>query len=92
VKIIMGEPVAVLTQEGLVRAEQLKFIVERVESLESQKKGLMEDIRETYKQAKEENMDVKTIKRIVKLRGMDEKTIQEEEILLEAYKSALGMG
>ena len=88
----MGEPVAVLTQEGLVRAEQLKLIVERVEALESQKKGLMEDIRETYKQAKEENMDTKTIKRIVKLRGMDEKTIQEEEILLEAYMTALGMG
>ena len=88
----MGEPVAVLTQEGLVKAEQLKLIVERVEALESQKKGLMEDIRETYKQAKEENMDVKTIKKIVKLRGTDEKTIQEEEILLDAYKIALGMG
>lgn len=88
----MGEPATVLTQEGLVKAEQLKLIVERVESLESQKKGLVEDIRETYKQAKEENMDVKTIKRIVKLRGMDEKTIQEEEILLDAYKIALGMG
>lgn len=88
----MGEPVAIITQEGLVKAEKLKLIVERVEALESQKKGLTEDIREVYKQAKEENMDTKTIRKIVKLRGMDEKTIQEEEILLEAYKTALGMG
>lgn len=88
----MSLPATILTEDGLVRAEKLKLTVERIEALEAHKKSITEDIREVYKQAKEESMDTKTIRKIIKLRSMDERDIQEEEILLEAYKKALGMG
>lgn len=74
-----------------VSAETLRNIIERIERLEADKKGIQEDISEVKKEAKGEGFDIKTINAILKLRKKDSRTIEEEELLLLVYKRALGM-
>lgn len=70
-------------------ARLLRDFVGRIETLEREKKGLMEDIREVFKEAKEQNFDVKTLREILKRRKLSEREIQEQEYLIEAYTAAL---
>ena len=70
-------------------ARLLQGFVSRIENLEREKKGLMEDIREVFKQAKEENFDVPTIRDILKRRKKSSQQLQEQEYLREAYEAAL---
>lgn len=70
-------------------AKMLQGFVSRVEALESEKKGLMEDIREVWKEAKDEGFDVPTMKDILKRRQKSERELEEAEYLLSAYESAL---
>ena len=74
-----------------VSAEQLKLFIERIETLEEEKKGLAEDIRDVYSEAKMTGYDVKTMRAIVRLRRMDRNARAEQEALLETYKAALGL-
>jgi uncharacterized protein (UPF0335 family) len=74
--------------------EQLKSIIERIETLEEQKKGLSDDIRDVYAEAKGNGYEVKALRRVVRLRRMDasQKAANDEvETITETYLSALGM-
>jgi uncharacterized protein (UPF0335 family) len=42
-------------------------------------------------EAKSVGFDTKTIRKVIRLRKMDKEKRQEEEELLELYKSAIGM-
>ena len=72
-------------------AEALKGHIERIENLVETKEGISDDIKLRKQEAKAEGFDVKTINAILKLRKKDASTVEEEELLLEAYKIALGM-
>lgn len=74
-----------------VSAEQLKLFIERIETLEEEKRGLADDIKGVYAEAKSNGYDVKTMRTIVRLRRMDSNARAEMEALLETYKSALGL-
>ncbi|MFN3370264.1 MAG: DUF2312 domain-containing protein [Sphingomonadaceae bacterium] len=74
-----------------VSAEQLKLFIERIETLEEEKRGLADDIKGVYAEAKANGYDVKTMRAIVRLRRMDVNARAEQEALLETYKSALGI-
>mgnify|MGYP002652069065 CR=1 FL=1 len=74
-----------------VSAEQLKLFIERIETLEEEKRGIADDIKDTYAEAKANGFDTKTIRAIVRLRRMETHARQEAEALLETYKSALGL-
>jgi uncharacterized protein (UPF0335 family) len=74
-----------------IPASQLKSIVERIEKLEEEKRGVASDIKDVYAEAKANGYDVKTLRAVVKLRAMDKEKRQEAEALLETYKSALGL-
>jgi uncharacterized protein (UPF0335 family) len=74
-----------------VCAEQLKLFIERIETLEEEKRGLADDIKGVYAEAKSNGYDVKTMRAIVRLRRMDTNARAEMEALLETYKSALGL-
>lgn len=52
-------------------AERLLSIVERIERIEEERKGLAEDIKEIYQEAKSANFDTKAISTIIKLRKKD---------------------
>ena len=76
---------------GGVSGQRLKAFIERVERLEEEKAGLAEDIKDIMAEAKAVGFDTKTMRKIIRLRKMDKEKRQEEEELLELYKSAIGL-
>jgi uncharacterized protein (UPF0335 family) len=77
--------------EPNIAADQLRLLIERIERLEEEKKGIADDIRDVYAEAKSTGYDVKTIRAIIRLRRMEKHDRQEAEALLETYKAALGL-
>lgn len=74
-----------------VAADQLRLLIERVERLEEEKKGIADDIRDVYGEAKANGYDAKIMRQIVRLRKMQPHDRQEMEALLDTYKAALGL-
>jgi uncharacterized protein (UPF0335 family) len=70
---------------------RLKSIIDRIERLEEEKKGLGADIREVYAEAKGVGYDPKILRKVISIRRMDEKARAEQEALMETYMLALGM-
>ncbi|CUS43252.1 DUF2312 domain-containing protein [Sphingomonas sp. QA11] len=75
----------------VIAADQLRLFIERIERLEEEKKGIADDIKDVYAETKSNGFDVKTIRTIVKLRKMEKHHRDEAEMLLETYKTALGL-
>jgi uncharacterized protein (UPF0335 family) len=74
-----------------VTSEQLRQFIERIETLEEEKRTLMDEIRGVYSEARATGYDVKTMRAIVRLRRMDANARAEQEALLDTYKAALGL-
>lgn len=74
-----------------ISAEQLRLLIERIERLEEEKRGISDDIKDVYAEAKSTGFDVKTMRSIVRLRKMEKHHRDEAEALLETYKAALGL-
>ncbi len=74
-----------------VSAEQLRLFIERIERLEEDRKGVADDIKDVYAEAKGTGFDTRTMRSIVRLRAMEKAARQEQEALLETYKTALGL-
>jgi uncharacterized protein (UPF0335 family) len=77
--------------EGNVAADQLRLLIERIERLEDEKKGISDDIKDVYLEGKATGYDPKIMKKIVALRKMAPHDRQEMEMILQTYLSALGM-
>lgn len=75
----------------IIAADQLRLLIERIERLEEEKKGIADDIKDVYGEAKSTGFDTKTIRQIVRLRKMEKHHREEAEMLLETYKQALGL-
>ncbi len=74
-----------------ISAEQLRLLIERIERLEEEKKGISDDIKDVYGEAKSTGFDVKTMRTIIRLRRMEKHHRDEADMLLETYKTALGI-
>lgn len=74
-----------------IGGERLLQYIERVERLEEEKAGLMDDIRDVYAEARSAGFETKIMRQVVKLRKMDHQKRQEQEELLELYKAAIGL-
>jgi uncharacterized protein (UPF0335 family) len=66
-------------------------LIERVERLEDERKGISDDIRDVYAEAKAVGYDSKIMRQIVKLRRMRPDDRAEMEAILDTYKCALGL-
>ena len=75
----------------IIQADQLRLLIERIERLEEEKKGIADDIRDVYSEAKSNGYDAKIMRQIVRLRKMTNDDRAEMEAVLETYKSALGL-
>ena len=74
-----------------VSAEQLRQYIERVERLDEEKKGIVDDIKDVYAEAKSTGFDTKIMKQIVRLRKMEKHARDEADALLDTYRAALGL-
>ena len=71
--------------------DRLRLLIERVERLEEEKKGIADDIRDVYAEAKAVGYDAKIMRQIVRLRKMKPDDRAEMEAVLDLYKCALGL-
>ena len=71
--------------------DRLRLLVERIERLEEEKKGISEDIRDVYNEAKAVGYDVKMMRQIVRLRKMKPDDRREMDMILDTYRVALGI-
>lgn len=75
-----------------IKGEEVMLVINKIESIESQKSELADQLRWVFREAKGRGFDVKTIRKILKLRKADSVELREEEMLLDIYLNALGMG
>lgn len=80
-----------MTEVGGIAADRLRSLIERIERLEEEKKGIAADIRDIFAEAKSAGFDVKIMRTILKLRKMDAADRDEEEAVLEVYRKALDL-
>lgn len=78
-----------MTDVGGIAAGQLKSLIERIERLEEEKKGLAEDIADVYAEAKGNGFDPKVMRKVIALRKLERAERQELEALMDLYMSAL---
>ena len=71
--------------------DRLRLLIERIERLEEEKKGIADDIRDVYAEAKAVGYDPKIMRHVVRLRAMDNNDRSEMEMVLDTYKNALGL-
>ncbi|RSY83141.1 DUF2312 domain-containing protein [Sphingomonas koreensis] len=74
-----------------ISAEQLRLLIERIERLEEEKRGISDDIKDIYSEAKSTGFDAKAIREVIRLRKMEKHQLDERDALLETYRAALGM-
>ena len=72
--------------------DRLRLLIERIERLEEEKKGIADDIRDVFGEAKAVGYDTKIMRQIIRLRKMKPDERAEQETVLDTYKAALGMG
>jgi uncharacterized protein (UPF0335 family) len=70
--------------------EKLRQLVARIEKLEEEKKGIADDIKESYAEAKAVGFDSKVLRQVVRLRKQDRQEREEQDQVRELYLHALG--
>lgn len=71
--------------------ETLRRLVDQIERLEDEKKGLGQDISDKFKEAKSFGFDVKVLRTIIRMRKKSKTERDEEDALISTYMAALGM-
>lgn len=71
--------------------DRLRLLIERIERLEEEEKGIKNDKKDVYAEGKALGYNTKMMRKIVRLRKMrpDDRKREEEEI--ELYKAAMGI-
>lgn len=77
--------------QGTATGDELRLLIERLERLEEEKKGIADDIKDVMGEAKGRGFDTKAMRSILKIRKKKKEDYQEEEAILETYMAALGM-
>lgn len=80
-----------MSEVGNIDSARLNSLIERIERLEEEKKGISDDIRDIFAEAKSAGFDVKIMREILKLRKMKVQEREELELLVETYSKALNM-
>lgn len=75
----------------VIASDQLRLLVERIERLAEEQKGLADDIKDVYLEAKSTGYCTKTIRKVLARRKMERHVLQEADALLATYCAALGM-
>lgn len=87
----MSEEPGVGHNTNNIAADRLKSIIDRIERLEEERKGLGSDIKDIYAEAKSAGFDVKVLRQIIRIRKQEPAEVEEMETLLDVYRRALGM-
>jgi uncharacterized protein (UPF0335 family) len=75
-----------------IAGDRLRSLVERIERIEEEIKGLSDDKKDIYTEAKGEGFDTKILREVVRLRKQDKNQRDERDSLLDIYMHALETG
>ncbi|MEE8659355.1 UPF0335 protein [Acetobacteraceae bacterium EV16G] len=78
-------------ESGMVSAQRLQSIIDRVERLEEERKALASDIKDIFLEAKSAGFDVPVLRQLLRIRKQEPSEVEEQETLLHLYRHALGM-
>lgn len=70
--------------------EKLRQFVARIETLETEKSELAEQLKEVYGEAKSLGFDTKALRSVIKLRKQNANDRAEAEMMLDLYLEAIG--
>jgi uncharacterized protein (UPF0335 family) len=73
-----------------VATERLAPLVQRIERLEEEKKGLTSDIKDVYQEASSAGFDTKALRALIAERRKEPEEVAEQASLLDVYRAALG--
>lgn len=76
---------------GAINGEQLLSIIERIEKLNEDAASIAADIKEIFSEAKSAGYDPKYIRELIKLRKKDADELDEQDELMQMYRSAIGL-
>ena len=72
--------------------DRLRLLIERIERLNEEKKGIQDDIKDVYAEAKAVGYDTKILRAVIRLRAMKPDDRAEYQAVLDTYLTALGLG
>ena len=70
---------------------RLLLLIERIERLNAEKKGIADDVRDVYSEAKSVGYDAKMMREVIRLRAMRPDDRAEYQAVLDTYMAALGL-
>ena len=71
--------------------DRLRLLIEPIERLTEEEKGIADDKKDAFSEAKAIGYDTKIMRQIIALRKMRPDDRREMEQLLDTYKAAMGM-
>jgi uncharacterized protein (UPF0335 family) len=71
--------------------ERLRLLIERIERLSEERKGIQDDIKDVYSEAKSAGYDPKAMRMVVRLRAMKPDDRRELESIVDVYRNVLGI-
>ena len=72
--------------------DRLRLLIERIERINEEIKGLQDDRKDVYAEAKAVGYDAAILRKVIARRAVNPSDRAEADILLEAYEAALGEG
>jgi uncharacterized protein (UPF0335 family) len=75
----------------IIAVDQLRQFIERIETIEAEIDEKKTDRKEVYSELKGEGFDAKAVRKIVRLRKLDAHVRQEEDMILDTYRNAVGV-
>ena len=76
---------------NIIAVDQLRQFIERIETIEAEIDEKKTDRKEVYSELKGEGFDAKAVRKIVRLRKLEAHVRQEEDMILDTYRNAVGV-
>ena len=76
---------------GGIDVDRLRSLIERIEHLEEQTKGVQDDIKDVFTEAKSAGFDVKAMRVVLKLRKLSDPDREGQDLILELCRKALDL-
>lgn len=70
---------------------RLRLLIERVERINEELKGVQDDRKEVFAEMKAVGYDVKAVKEVIRLRAMKPDDRREMQMVLDTYCAAMGL-
>ena len=78
-----------MSTPGDIAGDQLRAVVERIETIDEEIKELTEAKKDIYLEAKGNGFDVKILREVIRVRKQNQEERDEQESLLDAYLQAI---